>query len=74
MAFQRFLCVAERSTMTQSLQRQRYHTDIERRGIIISNFLECKKDQRKRFMVHLWDMLNRPDTGEYEKAPIVSKT
>lgn len=43
MAFQRFLCVAERSTMTQSLQRQRYHTDIERRGIIISNFLEWKK-------------------------------
>lgn len=54
--------------MTQSLQRQRYHTGIDRQGIIISNFLEWKKTSGRDPMMHLWDMLNRPDTDKVCKT------
>lgn len=33
-----------------------------------------KNDQWKRFMVHLWVVLNRPDTDTYENPPKASKT
>lgn len=71
MAFQRFLCVAERSTLTQSLQRQRSHTDREGQGSIISNSLEGKRGR------DLWCIRGRCSTGltdKYEKPPTASKT